>query len=320
MQMIFPDASPETSSKKAALASGIRRAKGELILVTDADCRVGEEWVQTMASFYAEKGAAFIAAPVKFTHNRSLLQVLQALDFLTLQGITAASVAANAHTMCNGANLAYTKKAFEAVNGFEGIDNVPTGDDMLLMHKIWKKAPSQVFYLKSKAAIVSTAPMETWREFLMQRRRWASKTLLYDDHRITAVLAFVLLLNLLPFALVVAGFFQPVYFLYLFFFLLAKTLIEWPFVASVAAFYGEQKLLRSFFFLQPLHVFYTVLVGIWSQLGKYEWKGRTAPRPPLGGVATTQTSPGGERERTEALSKSGQRSAATPPPGGRGAG
>lgn len=278
MQMIIPDASPETSSKKAALAAGIRRARGELILVTDADCRVGEEWVQTMAGFYAEKGASFIAAPVKFTHDRSLLQVLQALDFLTLQGITAASVAANAHTMCNGANLAYTQKAFEAVNGFEGIDKVPTGDDMLLMHKIWKKAPSQVFYLKSREAIVSTAPMGTWREFLMQRRRWASKTLLYDDHRITAVLAFVLLLNLLPFALVVAGFFQPVYFLYLLFFLLAKTLIEWPFVASVAAFYGEQKLMRSFFFLQPLHVFYTVLVGIWSQLGKYEWKGRTAHR------------------------------------------
>ncbi|HEU4902841.1 MAG TPA: glycosyltransferase [Flavisolibacter sp.] len=278
MQMIFPDASPETSSKKAALASGIQKAKGELILVTDADCRVGEEWVQTMASFYAEKGAAFIAAPVKFTHDRSLLQTLQALDFLTLQGITAASVAANAHTMCNGANLAYTRKAFEEVNGFEGIDNVPTGDDMLLMHKIWKKAPSRVFYLKSREAIVSTAPMETWREFLMQRRRWASKTLLYDDHRITAVLAFVLLLNLLPFALVIAGFIQPVYFLYLLLFLLAKTLIEWPFVASVAAFYGEQKLLRSFFFLQPLHVFYTVLVGIWSQLGKYEWKGRKAHR------------------------------------------
>jgi len=41
--------------------------------------------------------------------------------------------------MCNGANLAYEKQAFFDVNGFEGIDDVASGDDMLLMHKLFKK-------------------------------------------------------------------------------------------------------------------------------------------------------------------------------------
>lgn len=192
------------------------------------------------------------------------------------KGITAASVNANFHTMCNGANLAYTKTAFEAVNGFEGIDKMPTGDDMLLMHKIWKRDPAKVFYLKSKDVIVSTEPMNSWKAFFNQRRRWASKALVYDDVRIIAVLVFVLLLNLLSFVLLLAGFFQPVYFLYLLLFLIGKALIEWPFVSSVARFYGQQKLLRYFFLLQPLHVFYTVFVGIWSQFGGYQWKGRKA--------------------------------------------
>ena len=38
--------------------------------------------------------------------------------------------------MCNGANLAYERKAFFEVNGFTGIDHIASGDDMLLMQKI----------------------------------------------------------------------------------------------------------------------------------------------------------------------------------------
>lgn len=286
--MIEPKCRPDESSKKKAIAAGVAKAKGEAILVTDADCRVDEKWLATITSFYQEKAAMFVAAPVRFVYDNSPLQIFQALDFLALQGITAASVSAGVHTMCNGANLAYTKQAFEAVNGFEGIDKVPTGDDMLLMHKIWKRNPSKVFYLKSKDAIVSTAALKTWKEFFQQRLRWASKTLVYDDWRITVVLSFVLLLNLLPFFLLIAGFFKPVYFIYLLLFLLVKTSIEAPFVFSVAKFYDEQRLMKYFFFLQPLHVFYTVFIGIWSQVGSYRWKGRTAPNPtfPREGKAT----------------------------------
>ena len=155
----------------------------------------------------------------------------------------------------------------------------------------------------------------------MQRRRWASKTLVYDDKRIIAVLAFVLLLNLIPFALLVAGFMQPVYFLYLAFFLVTKTVIEWPFVASIACFFDQQKLMRYFFFLQPLHVFYTVLVGIWSQVGRYEWKGRASARPPYppgGDLAGAQPSLASESVGNSASSQSKERSVATPPLGGGG--
>lgn len=274
--MISPDCLPAFSSKKKAIAAGVAAAQGELILVTDADCRVGEEWLKTIASFYQQTGAAFIAAPVRYTCESSVLQVLQALDFMVLQGITAATVSANMGTMCNGANLAYTRAAFKAVNGFEGIDSVPTGDDMLLMHKIWKLHPTKVVYLKTKAVIVTTQPMNSWKDFFMQRRRWASKTLVYDDKRLIIVLAFVLLMNLLPLVMLLFGFFHPVYFLCLFLFLVFKAIIEWPFVRAVARFYEMQSLLRYFFVLQPLHVLYTVVVGIWSQVGNYEWKGRAA--------------------------------------------
>jgi cellulose synthase/poly-beta-1,6-N-acetylglucosamine synthase-like glycosyltransferase len=272
--LIQPEVSSEFSSKKRSIETGIRKAKGELIVTTDADCIPTKNWLETINNFYVKNDAAFIAAPVKFSHNKSLPQLFQSLDFLTLQGITAASVSASFHTMCNGANLAYKKQAFQNVNGFEGIDKVASGDDMLLMHKIWKKYPGKTLYLKNMEAIVTSQPMLSWKDFFMQRKRWASKTLVYDDYRIIIVLAFVYLLNCLFIALIIASFFNSFYWCYVLGFWLIKTVIELPFVYSVAKFYNEQKLVKFLFAFQPLHIFYTVFVGLVSQFGKYEWKGR----------------------------------------------
>jgi cellulose synthase/poly-beta-1,6-N-acetylglucosamine synthase-like glycosyltransferase len=274
LHLIQPTVASSLSSKKKAIGSGIQKARGELIVTTDADCIPGPNWLAVINSFYRERSAIFIAAPVKFTHDGSVLQLFQALDFMTLQGITAASVATGFHSMCNGANLAYQKQAFTDVNGFEGIDRVATGDDMLLMHKIRKKHPTSVFYLKNQEAIISTTPMLSWKDFLMQRKRWASKTLVYDDYRIIAVLGFIYLLNCLFVVLIAASFFNPFYWWYVIGFWIGKTLIEFPFVYSVARFYKEQKTTTLFFFFQPVHMIYTVVIGLWSQMGRYEWKGR----------------------------------------------
>jgi len=262
------------SYKKKAIETGIAAATGDLIVTTDADCLPQSNWLATIASFKMEKQSAFIAAPVVFQNNNSLLEIFQTLDFLVLQGITGASVYKNAHSMCNGANLAYEKKAFSEVNGFQGIDNIASGDDMLLMHKIWKQYPDKVHYLKSKEAIVSTQPMKTWKAFFNQRIRWASKAKNYDDKRITAVLLLVYLLNLSFLVLAVAGFFCSSYWIYLIGLWLAKTIVELPFVYNVAAFFNKKSLLKYFLFFQPLHIIYTILSGLLGQFGKYEWKGR----------------------------------------------
>jgi cellulose synthase/poly-beta-1,6-N-acetylglucosamine synthase-like glycosyltransferase len=274
IKIIQPNVEPQHSSKKRAIEAGVQHAKGPLLLITDADCIPGSDWIKTVVAFYEQKQALFIAAPVLFTQDGSLLQIFQALDFMTLQGITAASVGAQFHTMCNGANLAYTKAAFESVNGFAGIDHIASGDDMLLMHKIWLQQKDRVRYLKSSDAIVRTAPMPTWNAFVAQRRRWASKTTHYNDKRIFFVLLFVYLLNAWFIVLLIASFWKPAFLIYALAFLVLKTIIEWPFVSMVAKFYKEQKLMRYFFVMQPLHIFYTVVVGAISQLGRYEWKGR----------------------------------------------
>jgi len=139
-----------TAFKKKAIEVAIGQAKGELIITTDADCRVPPNWLETIARFYRQTGARFIVMPVRMEAGRSALGIFQSLDFMVLQGITGAAVYKKMHSMCNGANLAYTKNAFVQAGGFTGINHIASGDDMLLMHKIYTSDPGAVHYLKSQ--------------------------------------------------------------------------------------------------------------------------------------------------------------------------
>ena len=260
--------------KKKAIETGIVKASGMLIVTTDADCHFPADWLMTLAKFHHLKKAKFVAAPVKIEARKSLLSVFQSIDFLTLQGITGASVYKRFHSMCNGANLAYDKSAFMEVDGFSGIDQIASGDDMLLMHKIFKKYPASVHYLKSREAIVSTEPVTSWKAFFNQRIRWASKAVYYDDKRIFYVLLLVYLLNAGLFALLVGAIINNGLVIFLLLFFVAKLLIEFPFVNSVATFFGQQRLMAYFVLLQPLHIVYTLVAGWLGKFGSFEWKGR----------------------------------------------
>jgi biofilm PGA synthesis N-glycosyltransferase PgaC len=262
------------SYKKKAIEIGIAAANGELIITTDADCIVQPGWLTLIESFHKQTNAVFIVAPVAISSNSSLVQIFQAMDFMVLQGITGASVHSKMLSMCNGANLAYERKAFHSVNGFSGIDHIASGDDMLLMYKIWKQYAGRIQYLKSKDVIVSTRPAQTWKEFFNQRIRWASKADKYDDKRIFWVLLIVYLFNLSFVALLVAGLFNSYYWWSLLFLFAAKALIELPFIISVASFFNKKHLLKYFIVFQPLHILYTVVAGWLGKFGSYEWKGR----------------------------------------------
>ena len=260
--------------KKRALETAIAHAVGELIVATDADCTCPPGWLPTIGRFYQATGAQFIAAPVRILASHTPLGVFQTLDFITLQGITAGAVSQGLHSMCNGANLAYTKAAFEQVGGFRGIDQIPSGDDMLLMHKIRQHYPDRVYFLQDARAMVSTGAQPGWRAFINQRVRWASKAGHYDDKTLFPVLLLVYLTNLLLLADMILAFFDHRAAGWVLLLLLVKTLVELPFVWSVAAFFSQQRLLIWFPFLQPLHIAYTVVTGWLGRFGSYRWKER----------------------------------------------
>ena len=262
------------SYKKRAIEIGIAQSTGEWIITTDADCTSGRDWISSMMTFQLDTSAELIAGPVKLHARERFLEVFQALDFLTLQGITAAAVYRQLHIMCNGANLGYSRRAFETVNGFEHIDSIASGDDMLLMHKVQEKFPGKLFYLKSPQAVVTSLPARTWKNFWHQRIRWSSKADKYKDKNIFRILLLVYLFNLALFLLFVISIFNFDIIIVAIILLLCKTVIEFPFVNSVAKFFNQKRLMTYFVLMQPFHLVYVIVAGFLGKFGTYEWKGR----------------------------------------------
>ncbi|MEO6668011.1 MAG: glycosyltransferase [Ferruginibacter sp.] len=280
----FLGEAPINSYKKKAIEIGVQESKGKLIVTTDADCLVPESWLATIAAFYEEYNPAFIAAPVSINSSSNFLEIFQALDFMTLQGITGASVYKKIHNMCNGANLAYERAAFYEVDGFKGIDSIASGDDMLLMHKIYKRYPQRVCFLKSVDAIVQTAAQNNISAFFNQRIRWASKADKYDDKRILPVLVVVYLLNvmllLIPILYCLGNDQFSIFNCQLsmikvwLLLLICKTIIELIFLFPVAGFFNKRSLMWFFPVMQPFHIIYTVIAGWLGKFGTYSWKER----------------------------------------------
>ncbi|HRI19719.1 MAG TPA: glycosyltransferase [Panacibacter sp.] len=263
------------SYKKKAIESAINESLFEWIVCTDADCIVPSNWLRLFDAYIQSNNCVFVAAPVKFINNNSFISIFQCLDFISLQGITAASVSAGFHSMCNGANLAYSKEAFYKTGGFTSIDNIASGDDMLLMYKMEKSFPGGTGYLFNSSAIVETQAMQDWKSFINQRIRWASKATGYNDKKIFLVLLLVYLFNLCLFLMPFLSILNPQLLFYWIGLLFAKTVFELVFMDAVSGFFNEQKLLWWFPLMQPLHIAYTVVSGWLGSFKKYEWKDRT---------------------------------------------
>lgn len=268
------------SYKKKALEIAVGQASGEVIITTDADCICTENWVRGIVSCYEKAGAKFIVAPVDFipASSKNWLYYFQSLDFMTMQGITAATTQLNIGTMCNGANLAFDKSAFTAVGGYQGINRLASGDDLFLLQKIKIRFPQQICYIKSKGAIVKTPCQPTLSDFFNQRIRWASKSGKYKDKSMTTILLLVYLLNLSLLFLLIFCFYylrqNACYFLAFTGILFLKVASELLFLMPVAGFYNKKKELIWFPFLQPLHLLYIVSTGFLGLFTNYKWKGR----------------------------------------------
>ena len=264
--------------KKRAIEIAIEQANHPWIVTTDADCSFTNNWLASYDAYIQEHNCVMIAAPVSYKNTGSFLSVFQVLDFISLQGITAAAVGSGSHTLSNGANLCYSKEAFESVGKFSGIDHLPSGDDMLLMHKMKKSYPEKIGYLYAQDAVVITAPSATLDLFIQQRIRWSSKALGYQDKIIFWILLLVYLVNFsllvyLPVNLIETGNINN-----WLVFIGCKTLVEIPFMYASAKYFKQQKLLWWFLLMQPFHILYTVVAGWFGTFGSYKWKGRTVTK------------------------------------------
>ena len=255
------------SYKKAALALGVAAARGELIVTTDADCRAPVDWLRLLATRYRAGRPAFLTAPVVPGRARTALERFQALDVLGTMVLTGGGIHAGWLHLANGANLAYPKTVFRTVGGFAGIDHLASGDDMLLLQKVADRYPGRIAFVKARAAAVETDPMSTWRGFLQQRLRWATKSSAYRRPQATIVwaLVFVVCGALVSSPLAVVAWGSAALGLP-FLLLIAKLGADFLLLRCATRFFGRSELMRSFLISQAIHIAYVLVIGLLSNV------------------------------------------------------
>lgn len=269
------EANALNSYKKKAIQTAIGEATGQLIITTDADCRMGKNWLKTIVNYHETYNFKMISSPVAYFEEKNLFENLQTLEFSYLIGLGASTIGNNNPSTCNGANLAYEREAFFAVGGFKGIDDLASGDDELLLHKMAALYEGKIGFLKNSDAIVYTHAKPNIREFLQQRKRWASKTTRYKDKLVIALGLSIWLFNVsIIVNSILAIIFTDISLKFLLFQLICKLTIEFIFLYSVTSFFKRKSLLLLLPLLNPMHVIYFVYIGLAGNSGKYNWKGR----------------------------------------------
>jgi cellulose synthase/poly-beta-1,6-N-acetylglucosamine synthase-like glycosyltransferase len=264
--------------KKRAIRYGIENAKGEIIVTTDADCTHSKHWLKSLLRFMDEK-TGFISGPVEFKDGKSLFENLQKLEFAGLVITGAGLIGSGKPTICNAANIAYRKKVYEEVGGFNDQLNLSSGDDELLMQKISKDTSYEVKFAHDRNATVETSANKTVGEFYQQRKRWASKGLFYRDKTLVIKLILIYLFYISLAAQLVLGLTGLDSFLILFLLSISfKIILEYLIISRGAKLYFNRKILSTFPAAEIIHIPYIIIAGISGVFGDYKWKDRRLNR------------------------------------------
>lgn len=253
----------EKTGKKHAISQALHSAINELIIVTDADCVLNDLWIESIVGFYQEEKCKMILAPVLLSPAENLFEKMQVLEHLSLIGSTAGSASIGFPVMCNGANMAYERKAALEVEKFRKDFDIPSGDDMFLLEQFVKcYGHNNVKFLLSKSAVVKTKTCKTIKDFFRQRRRWVSKTKSYTSWKVIVTALIVLFFNLSIISLLVSAFFVPALWSIYILLTLLKFFIDFPLLKNITNFMNQGSLLKWVLPLEIIYPFYAVFTAL----------------------------------------------------------
>lgn len=272
ISLVTASGDSEPIGKPYAIAKGIHISRGDIMLLTDADCIAPRGWIRSMVSFF-EPPVAFVAGPVLETPNTSRFSKLFSLEFLGLITSSAGLIGSGKPIICNGANIAYRKSVFIAVSGFG--DGASSCDDETLMQRIITRKVGQVVFNPDHEAAVTTAAPASLHEFWKQRTRWAAKRGRYEDSALVWQLTLLYLFFAIALATAIVAFVEPTLRYVLLPVLLAKMIADLLVLRKGAQELRQKVPLAQFVIAELLHVPYIAVAGLAGQFLSLRWKGRT---------------------------------------------
>ena len=157
------------SGKKYPLSVGIREAKHEIMLLTDADCvPSSEHWVEKMQAGYDDNIEIVLGYGAYHKTKGLLNKLIRFETFHTALQYLSYALAGTPY-MGVGRNLSYKKSLFFRNKGFSSINHIPSGDDDLFINKTATKHNTAVII--DPDAVTRSIPKKTWSSWLRQKSR-----------------------------------------------------------------------------------------------------------------------------------------------------
>lgn len=163
--------------KKYPLSIGIKSAKHEIVLLTDADCvPASEYWVEKMQDGYHE-GIEIVLGYGAFHKKKGLLNKLVRWETLHTAMQYLSYCKAGIPYMGVGRNLSYKKTVFFRHKGFSAHNNLPGGDDDLFINRAATGKNTNIVI--DKDAFTLSVPPTTWKQWRRQKQRHYSTSRYY---------------------------------------------------------------------------------------------------------------------------------------------
>ncbi len=258
----------EYEFKKEALDLGIRQAKGEIILETDADTQMRSSWISTMVSYFSPEVGMVVGFTAIENHPTVFTQ-LQTLDYLLLMAAARGTINLGIFWGCSASNFAFRKALYHQIGGYHDIADRVGGDDSLFLQLVSKKAHTRVRFADAPGAWVKTKPATNAFHFLRQRMRWAS----YANyaHRLTpaffSVAVVTFLANLAPLLFVALLLCGSATFVWTVILIGLKFICEGSLAWQATRLFGYQYLRKLFPLWFLVQMPYIVIMGILSFVG-----------------------------------------------------
>lgn len=257
------------SPKKIAITQGVMAARFEHVIVLDADCEVGENWLHSYSRIWKITDADFLPGVVmiRYQEPETPFKRIQALEFAGWIAMGLGLAGLNRPFLCNGANMGFKKSAFLEIGGYEGNLHIHSGDDVFLLEKM-QESGKKIFYNTDPAGKVVTEPAQTVASFLLQRSRWGGKNFKYRQKwKILFQIPFYLYFLMFYIVLIISGLKGVLIWF------LGKSamdaLLVFPFLKKYDR---DGFLLRSLMITEIFQIFYLPVTGILVMLHKKDWQ------------------------------------------------
>ncbi len=180
--------------KKLALTLGIKAAKYEHLIFTDADCYPSSEyWISEMTSGFTDDKQIVLGAST-YASKKGFLNKLVRFDTAQIAINYLGYAKSSIPYMGVGRNLAYNKKVYENVSGFKSHYHIESGDDDLFINQV--STPSNTSIIFSSKSITVSVPKNNWKAWLRQKRRHHTTNYMYKmHHKVLLGLSYLSLLS-----------------------------------------------------------------------------------------------------------------------------